>query len=398
MIMKKGVYMTKSKNLIHWAGITSAAFVSFGLLSTAQAQTTGTTLKVGGYIKLDVISSGYQDGDLPPGSLGRDFYVPGSTPIGGEDESRDIDFHAKTSRINFETTTQIEGQKVVGFFEVDFLTVDGNERVTNAYQPQLRHAYLTYDKWLFGQTWTTFQNVAALPESLDFIGPTEGTVFVRQAQVRYTRGPWQFSAENPETTVIPYNAGASIVTDDGLIPDLVARYNMSGDWGSLVIAGILRDLNYEDATADVDDHTTGYGLSVSGKFTIGSRDDLRFMVSAGSGLGRYVAINTINGAAVDADGNLEAIDLSSAMLSYRHLWNDKWRSNFILSSLAGDHDADIIDETAVTKATQSVHANLLYSPVAKITLGVEVMYAKRELENDADGTMNRIQFSAKYDL
>ena len=231
--------MKKTRLHSLWAAIAMGGAAGVALPAVGAEVTT--TFKVGGFVKLDVISSGYDDGDLGAGALGRDFYIPSTIPVGGENESRDIDFHAKSSRLNFESVMNVDGQKVVGFVEFDFLTTDGNERVTNAYQPQLRHAYLTYDKWLFGQSWSTFQNVAALPEMLDFIGPTDGTVFVRQAQVRYTRGPWQFSMENPETTF----GDPVAVSDDGMIPDLVGRYNFSGDWGSLSIAGIYRDLNLE---------------------------------------------------------------------------------------------------------------------------------------------------------
>lgn len=361
-----------------------------GIALPAVGAEVNTTFKVGGFVKLDVISSGYSDGSMEPAALGRDFYIPGSIPVGGEGEGRDIDFHAKSSRLNMESVMTVDGQKVVGFIEFDFLTAGSNERTTNAYQPQLRHAYLTYDKWLFGQTWSTFQNVSALPEMLDFIGPTDGTVFVRQAQVRYTRGPWQFSMENPETT---YGASPT-ASDDGLIPDLVARYNLTGDWGSLSIAGIYRDLTVETQNGlDYDEESTaGYGVSVAGKFGFGE-DDLRFMVTTGNGLGRYVGLNAVSDVVFDPNGDLETIDILSAMISYRHVWNAKWRSNISFATLNADHDMG-----AVTKRTQSLHANLLHSPFARLTLGVELTYAKRELENSVDGTMNRVQFSAKYDL
>jgi len=205
--------------------------------------------------------------------------------------------------------------------------------------------------------------------------------------------------ENPETTYAPNTTP----TDDGMIPDLVGRYNFSGDWGALSIAGILRDLNFEGTvtesatTYSFDDNVTGYGVSVSGKFPFGD-DDLRFMVTSGTGLGRYVALNTINDVALDlANSDLEAIDVLSAMISYRHVWNAKWRSNISFATLDGDNDTQLTGD-AVTKSTQSIHANLLHSPVARLTLGVELTYAKRELENSVDGTMNRVQFSAKYDL
>lgn len=393
--------MKRRKQNPSWIGVSSVAPLLLAWASTAAAQTppSPVTLKVGGFVKLDVISSGYQDGDLASGAIGRDYYVPSSIPIGGDNESRDIDFHAKSSRINFETTAQIDDKKVVGFFEWDFMTTTGDERVTNAYSPQLRHAYFTFDKWLFGQTWTTFQNVGALPESLDYIGPSEGTVFVRQAQVRFTVGSWQFSLENPETTVTPLAGnGASdrIVTDDAAVPDLVARYNLGGGWGNIAVAALARDLNYENG-AVVDDSEVGFGVSASGKIMLGSRDDLRFMVTAGSGLGRYIGINTINDVSLTPENDLEAIDGAAGFIAYRHMWTDKLRTSVFYSVLQGNYDEELVAGTA-TKAAESFHVNLLYSPVAKVTLGGEIIYAKREQENNIDGTMNRLQLSAKYDF
>lgn len=393
--------MKRRKQNPSWIGVSSVAPLLLAWASTAAAQTppSPVTLKVGGFVKLDVISSGYQDGDLASGAIGRDYYVPSSIPIGGDNESRDIDFHAKSSRINFETTAQIDDKKVVGFFEWDFMTTTGDERVTNAYSPQLRHAYFTFDKWLFGQTWTTFQNVGALPESLDYIGPSEGTVFVRQAQVRFTVGSWQFSLENPETTVTPLAGnGASdrIVTDDAAVPDLVARYNLGGGWGNIAVAALARDLNYENG-AVVDDSEVGFGVSASGKIMLGSRDDLRFMVTAGSGLGRYIGINTINDVSLTPENDLEAIDGAAGFIAYRHMWTDKLRTSVFYSVLQGNYDGELVAGTA-TKAAESFHVNLLYSPVAKVTLGGEIIYAKREQENNIDGTMNRLQLSAKYDF
>jgi hypothetical protein len=387
-----------------WIGVSAVApLLLASWASTAVGQTpSAPTWKIGGFIKLDVLSSGYQDGDLPAGDIARDYYVPGSIPIGGDNESRDIDFHAKSSRLNIETTTQIDDKKVVGFVEFDFVTVGANERVTNAYTPQLRHAYFTYDKWLFGQTWSTFQNAGALPESLDYIGPSEGTVFVRQAQVRFTVGPFQFSAENPETTVTPFGTAGTtdrVTTDDGTVPDMVARYNLGGKWGNLVVAGLFRDLNYENIPTDIDDNATAFGVSVSGKIMLGSRDDLRFMVTGGSGIGRYVGLNTFNDAALDATtaGELDTIDALAGFVAYRHMWTDKLRTSVFYSMLEGNHDEDLVAGT-VTKAVESLHANVLFSPVAKVTIGGEVMYAKREQENDIEGSMNRVQFSAKYEF
>src|SRR5690606_40479697 len=68
----------------------------------------------------------------------------------------------------------------------------------NTYAITLRQAYVSWNNWLAGQTRSNFQDTAALPEAVDFVGVTDGTTFVRQAQLRYTSGPWSFSIERSE--------------------------------------------------------------------------------------------------------------------------------------------------------------------------------------------------------
>ncbi|MEM9305630.1 MAG: DcaP family trimeric outer membrane transporter, partial [Pseudomonadota bacterium] len=275
------------------------------------------------------------------------------------------------------------------------VTENGNERISNSYSPRMRHAFIKTDKWLAGQTWSTFQNVGALAENIDFVGPAEGTVFERQAMVRYTTGAWQFALENPETTLTPNGGGGRIVTDDGAFPDLVARYEMKGDWGNLVFAGLYRSLDFEDPASGIDADEASYGLSVSGKHPVGAKDDFRWMLSGGTGLGRYLGLNTANGGVLTANGDIEAIDSFAGFASYRHFWNPQWRSNLTLSFIDVDNDTNLTG-TSVTKDTQSVHVNLIYSPLPKFDFGVEYIYATREVESGLDGDMNRLQFAAKY--
>ncbi|PHZ85207.1 DcaP family trimeric outer membrane transporter [Paremcibacter congregatus] len=355
-----------------------------------------TKVTLGGYIKADFTASKYSRGELGPQNLGRDFYIPGLIPVGsGPGESGfDSDLGAKETRFNIKTNTNVNGHDLTTFIEMDFLTgPGGNERVTNSYNPRVRHAFVKYDNFLAGQTWSTFQDVGALAENLDFIGPAEGTTFVRQTQFRYTSGGLQISIENPETTVTPYGGGGRIVTDDGALPDFVVRYNSKADWGHIGVAGIMRSLKFNNGV--INDSTLGWGVSLSGKLKVGAKDDFRFMATGGKGLGRYLAINTANGAVVNADGELEAIGSYAGFVSYRHFWNTEFRSNLTLSAFKADNDVALTG-TGVTKDVYSVHANLLYSPIPKITFGGEYMYAKRSIESGLDGDMHRLQFSAKY--
>ena len=143
------------------------------------------------------------------------------------------------------------------------------------------------------------------------------------------------------------------------------------------------------------DSISGYGVSLSGKLKVGDRDDFRFMFTTGKGLGRYIGLNTANGAVLDANGNLEAIDQTGVFGSFRHFWNDKWRSNITLGYLTVDNDTSLTG-TGVTKEASSMHLNLIYSPQPKMDFGVELLLADREIESGADGDLTRLQFSAKY--
>ncbi len=351
--------------------------------------------KFGGYVKLDAMFSDYSGGDLAPGSAGTQFYIPATIPVGGTpSEGPDIDMQGRETRIHFRSDHVLDnGDKLGTYIELDFfLSPGGNERVSNSYNPRMRHAFIKYNNWLFGQTWSTFQDVGALAENLDFVGPSEGTTFIRQPMIRYTNGPWEFAVENPETTITPFGGGSRIVTDDGTIPDLVARYTAKLDNGWIKAAGLVRQLDYE--TGGIDDSESAFGISVSGKHMLGD-DDIRWMATFGNGTGRYLGLNTSNGAVLTSAGNLEAIEQFGGFVSYRHFWDPEWRSNVTFSYLNNDNDVSLTG-TGVTKDVYSVHLNLLYQPVEKMTVGGEVMFAERELESGASGDMTRVLVSAKY--
>ena len=194
----------------------------------------GTTFKVGGFIKADFLATQTGDGQLADDATGRALYLPGQTPVagaGGSGERSDVDYnaHAKFSRFNLgiDNVSQ-SGDKAGAFFEMDFFGNSlGNQTATNTYGVTLRHAYMYWNNWLAGQTWTNFMDAASLPEAADFVGPTDGVVFVRQAQIRYTQGGLSVALENPETTTLTGTrnpvtgawTNASANSDRGSLPD-----------------------------------------------------------------------------------------------------------------------------------------------------------------------------------
>ena len=249
----------------------------------------GTAFSYGGFIKMDAMVTDTSDGRIADGSSGRLFYVPSTIPVAGAGADGGdpyADFHAQFSRFWLSADHVTEGgDKFKAYIEADFFgggnnTLVGNETSTNTYAVSLRQAYVTWNNWLAGQAWSNFMDTAALPDAVDFVGPTDGTIFVRQAQLRYTKGPWSFSVENPQTTVTPYLTGTRFNSGDNVAPDVTARWQTKGDWGHFSVAGLLRQFKLADET------DTGAAVSVSGKFNLGKSDDIRYAVNAGQGIGR----------------------------------------------------------------------------------------------------------------
>ncbi|MDO5609420.1 MAG: DcaP family trimeric outer membrane transporter [Pseudomonadota bacterium] len=354
----------------------------------------GTRFSYGGFIKLDAMVTDTDDGKIADGGAGRMFYLPASIPVGGEGGSAYTDFGAQFSRFWFSADhTTDAGAKVKAYIEADFFGGSsaglGNETATNTHGVTLRQAYVSWGDWLAGQTWSNFMDTAALPDAVDFVGVTDGTVFVRQAQIRYTSGAWSFALENPQTTVQPYRTGARYNSGDNVMPDITARWQRKGDWGHFSVAGLLRQYK---TTAD---SAEGASLSVSGKYNVGAHDDIRYAVNYGKGIGRYLAFGIAPDVMTDANGDIKALTSVGGFVAWRHAFNAKLRGNLMYAAAKFDNDTDLTG-LGITRSTQSIHANLIYSPIPKLDLGAEVGWGQRELENGQKGDLKRIHTSVKY--
>ena len=373
-------------------------------IEEARPSKKGTKFQYGGFIQLDMAASSYSEGK-PGNKLIEDFLVPSLIPVSdGSGSSYDTtNLHAKTSRLFFTTATDTDAGKISTRIEMDFLLGNsGDERISNSWNSRLRHAFVKWDydegkSLLAGQSWSTFFNVSALPNQIDFVGPV-GTLFNRQPQIRWTNGGLQLAVESPATR-LNWDVDGSLSTafDDFHegIPDLVARYNGKAGGLSWSAAGIVRELSYDDGTAD--DSQMAYGLSLSGKWMLG-KDDIRFMFNYGDGLGRYLGLNAFNDGYVGTDGDIETIDQLGAFVSYQHFWSSQWSSSFSLSMSQADNpgQSDFSPTNSLAESYQSAHASLWYMPAPKYSMGGELIYATKEMEDGRDGDLSRLQFAVKY--
>ena len=109
------------------------------------------------------------------------------------------------------------------------------------------------------------------------------------------------------------------------MPDIVARYNFKGDWGSVSVSGLARELNTTLGNSE-----RAFGASVAGRIKTSGKDDIRFQFHKGE-LGRYVGVAAVK----DLYGE-EVEDLTSVLVAYRHFWNETLRSTVLYGKVEGD--------------------------------------------------------------
>ena len=311
-------------------------------------------LTFGGYIKID---ARYVDGDVAY----KDFWIGDGAAL-SQDASQ-FKIFANETRFN---TKYVHGD-VMGFIEMDFWGGGGNEIVSNSANPRIRHAFVKYKDLTVGQTCSTFMNTSAIPESADFAGATTGLVFIRQGQVRYNVGDFQVSLENPESW------GGDTANDS--VPDVIARYNFKGDWGSVSVSGLARQLNTTLGNSE-----SAFGASVAGRIKTGDKDDIRFQFHQGE-LGRYVGV-----AAVKDLYDEEVEDVTSVLVAYRHFWNETLRSTVLYGKVEGD--------VSDRERTQW-GVNLFQDLTKELAVGIEVgNFSIDELDKDS----NYVQATMRYML
>lgn len=366
----------------------------------------GTTFRLGGFVKAVASSTRFDDGMLAGGSLGKEFYLPQQIPVGGA-SSRDFMANARQTRLFFTSSTPLGSKELKSHIEFDFALATapaGAQRATNAYTPTLRRAFLTYDRFLIGQEWTTFQNPALLPESTDFVGPLEGTVFVRQMILQYRQPLGKgldllLALENPQTETVTTINPVLSDNDQDRVPDLVAKLVYKQPNLDLHLAGLVRQLSVHDT--GIGDDSVGWGVSAGGKiaFGPGGRHDVRFSATYGNGIGRYLGLGYAPDAVFDRNvlGNrLLNVDNLAGFAALKLGWTGNLRSTLALGYQHADYPDGILIPGLVNVAAYSAAANLFWSPVKNLDIGIEVRHAEREVANGLKGQMDRLEMAAKY--
>ncbi len=412
----------------------SAVLVALGLalpLATAAEDPgvfkipgTDSTIKFYGYVQLDgTVDFSARTPDIENNDWAT--ILPAVPADGTVDAKRSPQTYltARTSRFGIQTNTPTKAGNIGTRLEGDFNggNIFQSETFTNSVVFRLRHAYGTFGGLLVGQTWSTFLDLGAAPDTVDFNGPGS-LALVRNPMIRYTFGlapgaNLVLAVENNRGLQYGWKPADGFPVRFQVVPDIHANFTYSGSWGHVSIRAVgqdyVRQVEVTPPPAATYSNKSKYSLSgaVSGSVKLGG-DTLVAQVSGGPGVGRYL-LNALGGgfATVDANNEIQLWTVVAYHLGFTHVWNSEFRSNAVWSQTF-IQDPKIVQAAggpgvAATNATQKdlmqLFVNTFYSFAKNAEFGLEYSYGQWKsfstaTSPEAKGTQNRLTATFHYNF
>ncbi len=301
-----------------------------------------------------------------------------------EEASDKLRATAKVTRLGLDFNTPVGDNKVGGKVEVDFASAAENLRI--------RHAYLTLNNWLFGQTTSSFASVHA-PEMIDFltnIGGSGGTA--RVPQIRY-------SQKLAPATQLFVSAEEGNSTADGSsvtyrVPTLTAKVTQGFAEGKGLASARALVEHYKASTGG--DDKTGWGAALGTNYQIS--EPLKVSADVTYVKGHNNHLYGSNAAfTLDANNNIEQNESIAVQTGITYKFSPQLRSTLAYGALFSDDGTDYarINDDANEKVQQA-WINFIYSPVKPVDLGIEYINGERETFAGEKFSDDRVGFMARY--
>lgn len=290
---------------------------------------------------------------------------------------------AKTTRIGLDFNTPVGDAQVGGKVEVDFASATENLRI--------RHAYLTYNNWLFGQTTSNFLSNHA-PEMIDF-NTNIGGGTARMPQVRYS-----LKLAPATQLLISAEKGDSTATDIKYsLPNLTAKLTQGFAEGKGSVSARALVENYKSTAAD--EKQTAWGIAAGVNYQI--TDPLKVSADVSHVVGNSNYLYGSNSAYVvdPVNNSVEQNEFNAVQVGATYKISPKLRSTLAYGAHFADDGTDYARlNTAANEEVQQAWINLIYSPVKPIDLGIEYLNGKRDTFAGQSFKDNRVGLMAKYNF
>ena len=340
-------------------------------------------LKVGGYVKADVIYD--VDGTRDP-----DQFLMSTIPVEGDPDYQGgsyLHFMAKETRFNLDIRRNSGGPfPVRGFVEGDFFS-SGN-------QFRLRHAYVEAGEFTVGQTWTTLSTLSILPFFIDFAAG-DALFGGRSAQVRWTRqvtDDWKLAVGLEELGFKGIDNPSDFSGEARQrLPLFAARVDFAWDSGTLIFGSSATELRWSAGPSGPNATALQLAGLVAVQQRLPTRTTLMAHISGGVGSGENVIAfaGSRANAVLLPDGTLETMPVLAFIAGVSQKWNDELSSD--LSVAYGWLDAPPSRDPGALMNGGIAHLNLVWRPFSQLATGIEYIWGAQRATSEAYGKASRIQ-------
>jgi hypothetical protein len=300
---------------------------------------------------------------------------------------------------NFKAPTSL-GHDIGGKIEMDFLGSSTRDTF------RIRHAYITYDHWLIGQTWSNFNAVEYFPETVDAALSVGGSL-TRIAQLKYSNviNPhmnFSVSLEDPKPETVTTTGTQNFQTDPNAklkLPSLTGRLNYKFDNGSIVSGRAF--VTQKATTYGNHDEFIAWGVGLGGKIQLTPTTLLR--ADYNHIFGDTKNLLWTNYAYVfDKNGDIKPNEFDAVTVGLTQQFTPKIRSSIGLGYMRANTNNSfsrlVHDDHSQNKQLIEGWINAFYNPVKPINIGIEYMYGQRQTFDNKEGLDNRINATIIYDF
>jgi hypothetical protein len=232
---------------------------------------------------------------------------------------------------------------------------------------------------------------------------------VRQSQLRYFPAigkDWDFSVaiEDPDAQITTIDFDTGEISDaEGVSRQPDVTFSLRKNFGRLShikLAVVLRKVSARSEILDSTEDEFGWGLNLSAVSKLkkmNERDNLKWQLIYGEGIGRYINdLNTVGGmdGVFDAEGKIRTLPVLAGYISYQHWWSKSMRSSLLYSAVRIDNYSFQPDDAYYK--TQRLSANFVYSPIPRIDLGSELIWGRRTNKDGQSGKALQAQVSGRF--
>ena len=349
---------------------------------------------VGGYVNL---RASYEF----DGTTDNIDFVPYDIPMQRTPANRQrLGMDASTSRVFLKAISNTRALgRVVVFVDADFRGGNGT-----SYTPRVRSAYVSLGGFTLGRDVTTFCDLQAAPQTIDFRGPNAYN-FNFATMLRYEIAcaddhlKFGAAAEFPRVSAT-YGLYAEPIPQR--VPDFPVYIQVA--WGAerqshLRASAVFRDMYLYNTLQDKNTTRFGWGVQASGNIKIGRVLNLFFNGVYGEGITPY--IQDLTGSGLDFTPN--PLNPERIQTTPMYGWQAAAQINLVRNlSISGGYSGVTVRKRNGFYAENEyrrgeyIFGNLFYKVTPRFTLAAEYLYGRRKNMNDVKNHANRVNVMAQY--